>query len=151
MGRSSKSTEPTLEGLSDRIFQLEKLCFENLTKLEKDLDQKYTDVAEKVFKTYTEFAQAFSKTHDAEAAKLENQLNDWIGKEGEKADAHRAKQDLIFEANQKHMKVVEQYVHVQNEILKANTQILCDIRDCLKTLSLSKMRTRKNAYHGTDN
>lgn len=147
MGGLKKKVKP--EDLDRRLSELEELAVKNIANIEQILNSKYIEVSEKMFKTYVDFAGAFDKKHEEESAKLENTLNEWITQEGQKADAHRAKHDAMTEHHSKHMKIVEQYVQVQNEILKANTQILCDIRDCLKTLSLSKMKTGKT--YGTDN
>lgn len=74
----------------------------------------------------------------------------WCDLETMKADDDRLKAERLREHNYKHTKTVEDYIGLQLEILKTNSEVMLDIRDCLKSLLLSKMKTGKRVLNDSN-
>jgi hypothetical protein len=77
-----------------------------------------------------------SKAEDLEKrlAEIQTYVEAWSAEESEKSEQVRMHQ-------YRHIKTVEDYMGLQLEAIKLNNQIMGDIRDCLKSFLLSKMKT----------
>lgn len=147
LGRKKK-TEKKLNALDE--FEHVMAMQKSLVEIEKALDKKYQSLEKALNEKYMSLDKTLHENLEEDKTELEKSMAEWCETEGGKAEDHRATQTRLQEHNYKHMTTVEDYVALQMKILNLNTEILSEVRDCLKVLALDKMKGGKRVLNDSN-
>lgn len=147
--KNKKKFDPT-ETIARAVVQIEQSNMVRLLALENEIRRHHEKVLEGIDTRVNEVIKDLNVQMDKIRDELEEdvkgcetRINTWMDGEAAENKAFRSKQDRLQEHNFKHMTTVEDYVALQKDILS-------DVRDCLKVLSLDKMKGGKRVLNDSN-